>query len=437
MRRHQTGLEAMKSWNGVAAAMTRTATVGAAVAFAAAIEMADPSAAADIMRWTQYTPSGLEARAVTDQAICPQAAIDGAPAAMTVRAGSDAAYPVTVCVLPVPAAAKSVTIAGIPVALPSTQPNRILIIGDTGCRMKGKAFQACNDPVQWPARLMAEAAAQLKPDLVIHAGDYHYREAACPAGNAGCAGSPNGDTWAVWHSDFFAPFETLLRVAPWVAVRGNHEECGRGGIGWSRTLEGYPIDPVKGCNGVGAPFAISLPGLTLAVMDVSTAEEAVVEETEAKAYKQRYAGLAALTSGPTWILQHRPIWSAANWQDGLPRGDNKTLAAAAFGSIPANVTVMISGHHHFFQALSYDGGIPAQIVSGHGGNTLGRGEPGNPVGLMYGAVRVKGGIDMPGAFGFAMMTGAGEGWILTNHDRFGKVLKTCEIKGRELSCPSG
>ena len=35
------------------------------------------------------------------------------------------------------------------------------------------------------------AAAQ-KPDLVIHVGDYYYRETPCPAGEAKCAGSPFG-----------------------------------------------------------------------------------------------------------------------------------------------------------------------------------------------------------------------------------------------------
>ena len=75
---------------------------------------------------------------------------------------------------------------------------RIVVIGDTGCRLKGTFVQDCNDPVKWPFATVARLAAARHPDLVIHVGDYHYRETPCPADRAGCAGSPYGDNWAVW-----------------------------------------------------------------------------------------------------------------------------------------------------------------------------------------------------------------------------------------------
>ncbi|MFX8797610.1 metallophosphoesterase, partial [Acinetobacter baumannii] len=85
----------------------------------------------------------------------------------------------------------------------------------------------------WPFKLGATLSASLKPDLVLHVGDFHYREKPCPAGNDGCAGSPWGDNWDVWREDFFAPADSLLRAAPWIMVRGNHELCDRGGHGWA------------------------------------------------------------------------------------------------------------------------------------------------------------------------------------------------------------
>ena len=105
-----------------------------------------------------------------------------------------------------------------------------------------------------------------RPDLVIHVGDYHYRENACPAGNAGCAGSPWGYGWDAWEADVFAPARRLFAAAPWIVVRGNHESCNRAGQGWWRFLDPRPLAPHQDCNvaaddGIGdysEPYAVPL-----------------------------------------------------------------------------------------------------------------------------------------------------------------------------------
>src|SRR4029077_11545247 len=233
-----------------------------------------PLAIADEYHWVQFAPQGLEARAIVrDGAACPEATIDGTTAAMAIRAESGDGYPIRVCSLPIPSGRAAVTIAGKPLPLPPADPKRILRMGDSGCRLKGTLVQACNDPQAWPFRVVADVAAYMKPDLVIHVGVYHYRESACPAGNPGCAGSPHGDNWDVWQADFFSPAARLLETAPWVFVRGNHEECNRGGHGWRRTLDPRRFDLATGCQGPAAPFFVDLGSLRLAVFDVSTADE--------------------------------------------------------------------------------------------------------------------------------------------------------------------
>src|SRR5438309_1335623 len=82
-------------------------------------------------------------------------------------------------------------------------------------RRKGTSVQDCNDPMSWPFATIARLAAAKHPDLVIHVGDYHYRESPCPADRLGCAGSPHGDNWAVWQKDLFDPAAPLLAAAPW------------------------------------------------------------------------------------------------------------------------------------------------------------------------------------------------------------------------------
>jgi hypothetical protein len=400
----------------------------------ASVMLLSSAASGEIYRWTQYGPDGLEARAITDGHDCPAAQVDGAPASMMIRAVSGQAFQITVCALPVPVGSKSLMIAGVPVGIPLSEPRHIVVLGDTGCRINGLYIQACNDPVQWPFRPIAEVAAHIKPDLVIHMGDYHYRESACPAGVAGCGGSPFGDRWSVWRADFFSPAETLLRVAPWVFVRGNHEACDRGGQGWSRTLAPYALSGQTQCDAPAEPFAVRLTDLTLAILDVSTAREEKRDDAQAEALRAQYKAVSKMSSGQTWILQHRPIWSAGGTFAGKLVGDNKTLAAAAKDAIPSNVDLILSGHQHLFQVLKYKTDLPVQVVAGHGGDYLNHALPLDPAGWTFGQVVVESGVSMTGSFGFLTLEKQDGGWQLVNHNVMGAALKSCKLKGRAATC---
>ena len=128
------------------------------------------------------------------------------------------------------------------------------MLGDSGCRVNTteNALQACDDPAAWPFAEIAATAARLAPDLVIHVGDYLYRETACPPTFAGCRGSPWGYGWDAWHADLFVPAAPLMAAAPWIVVRGNHEICARAGQGWFRFLDPRPFDPLRSCDDADA-----------------------------------------------------------------------------------------------------------------------------------------------------------------------------------------
>ena len=134
--------------------------------------------------------------------------------------------------------------------LPKARPKRIVILGDTGCRIVSNfgVFQSCDDPTAWPFERVANAAAAAQPDLVIHVGDYHYREGPCDLAHPGCAGSPWGYGYDAWRADFFQPARNLLAAAPWIVMRGNHESCNRAGQGWWRFLDPRPLTPQQDCN---------------------------------------------------------------------------------------------------------------------------------------------------------------------------------------------
>ena len=127
------------------------------------------SARAADSAWVQATASGFEARLVTVATTCPALHTDKGDVTMAVRAAAAADFPL-VCAAAVPAGAAMASIAGAALPLPATNPQRILVLGDTGCRIKGSVLQACNDPARWPFPQLAQAAANLKPDLIVHVG---------------------------------------------------------------------------------------------------------------------------------------------------------------------------------------------------------------------------------------------------------------------------
>jgi len=173
--------------------------------------------------WVEFaSDGGIDVRAITAPGMpCPKVTADGAPVPSKTRGEPDATgglYPVQVCVAHAATPPRVAAADGVPVPVAPATIKRIVVIGDTGCRLKGTFVQDCNDPVKWPFATVARLAAARHPDLVIHVGDYHYRETPCPADRPGCAGSPYGDNWAVWQKDFFEPAAPLLAAASWCAA---------------------------------------------------------------------------------------------------------------------------------------------------------------------------------------------------------------------------
>lgn len=404
-----------------------------AVIFALAVFCSSATVAQDARSWLQYAAHGLEARAVTQGAACPKAEIDGRETAMTPRAQPSDAFPALICALEIPKGAKTAAIDQRPLALPKPRIDRILLIGDTGCRLRWLLAQDCNKALAWPFPRLAETGAKLAPDLVLHLGDYYYRESACPFLREGCAGSPHGDNWESWRADFFDPARPLLEAAPWVFTRGNHEICARGGRGWTRALDAFPFPTQADCAAFDEPFRVDLGGVELAVLDTAEAEDRAADPVVAKRLEEQFASLAKLP-GPLWLAFHKPISAVARALGPLVVGGNKTLEQAARAAMPENAQAILSGHNHVFQALSYADDRPAQIVAGNGGALLDSFSPAALDGLSVDGARIERGRGLPGVFGFALLErGEGE-WRLSAYDSEGKVMARCRLQGRKLGC---
>ena len=160
---------------------------------------------------------------------------------------------------------------------------------------------------------------------MIHVGDYLYRVAPCPAGNAGCAGTPYGDNWPAWKADFFAPASPLLAAAPWVFVRGNHESCLSMGRGYLRLIG--PLNFAPGCAGHLAPYRVPLGDFELMVMDNADADDVNVDAAKTPVYQAELAEAVRPSPLPVWLVMHRPIWAAMTGPLGVPIGGNAQIIA--------------------------------------------------------------------------------------------------------------
>ena len=385
--------------------------------------------------WLQRSAQGLELRAITASASCPSVEIDGTAMPLKERATPGKGFGVLSCFILIDDTAKHILLAGQEIAPPKARPDTILLIGDTGCRIHFPLVQACNDAQDWPFARLANAAAQFKPDLILHVGDFYYREQACPLADRGCKGSVYGDNWATWEIDFFAPAQNLLTQAPWIMVRGNHEECQRGGQGWSRFLDPMARASQTECLSLHDPYRIDLGDLSLIVMDSSTASEWRMNPVQKEIYQKQFASLEALApEGPIWITMHRPIWAAAAQLLGNAVGGNATLAAAA-PSLPARTQMILSGHIHTFQILDFEQDWPIQLITGHSGDQLHRTAPDHPSGLTLQGAKVRSGLSQSDNFGFALLRRQDKGeWQLTNYDASGQSLTSCQLAKKSFAC---
>jgi hypothetical protein len=390
-----------------------------------------------VAAWVEVAPGDtVQIRAITSATTCPTLMVDGQMTPMAERAAPDAAYPVRACALSVPRTAVRVALDGKKLALVPPTIHRIVLFGDTGCRLKGDQVQLCNDAVAWPFAAVAAQAAAKHPDLVIHVGDYHYRETPCPAGIAGCAGTPYGDEWGVWAKDFFEPAAPLLAAAPWVMVRGNHEACARAANGWFRFLD--PGPPPAVCSDFAPPYAVHLDGFGLAVLDSAATVDARNDPARSREFGDAFASIAGRMTGPFWLVTHRPVWALVpGWQAGgadpVLSPLNLTEQAAIDSEAPPNLDMVVSGHVHTFATYDYGPTRPAQLVVGVGGSYYDKMQlaPATPVdidGLRASAFALT-------QYGYLVMDRTDGGWDGTLYaagdDR---VLARCAFRGRSAEC---
>jgi hypothetical protein len=435
---------------------------------------ADTDAGQMLSLYTVQTEGGAAiARLITSASSCPSILIDGSTVTMQQRTTPEtvpartggaqadskaAAFPVSSCEASLPRGTKSASIGAEAFPLAPAVNQRIVVIGDTGCRAKQSdhAFQACSDGAAWPFAEIAKNAAALKPDLVIHLGDLHYRESPCPADMAGCANSPWGYGWDTWEADFFTPARALLKAAPWVFVRGNHESCARAGQGWFRYLAPQPWTEARSCNdpardGDGdadfsAPYSVALTSTTQLIVFDSAKTGAKVykgSDRDYHTYVTQFRQVDTLVKQlpHNFFLTHHPILALAPGKDiDAPRPGNAALQSVMRTLhpdrlFPAGVDLAMNGHEHVFEVLGFSSDHPATLGLGNSGTmTEGRLPEVLPAGVEPAPGALINDFVTRQGLGFASLEQSAQGWRMTEFSVQGKPIFQCALQDGKSKC---
>ena len=444
---------------------------------------------------TFEVPSGLLARAViASGAGCP--VLNGSTEAGTdftlpmklrpkpVLAG--AAYAaVEVCERGIPADAVTAMVGSrvIPASLPD-RIDRIALSGDSGCRILSNDIQDCSRLSTWPLARISRNIAKNEPDVIINLGDYLYRESACPMNDQNlCASSPpppgnlpvTGSA-ASWIADALTPMQPVFDAAPILMLRGNHESCARGGIGFflffspqrSTALQCAPsivngavvvpsndITPTWHVTWqVGTSDADSR-SLTLEVVDSAYGGDFAVDDFAATQRTSYVAGanhVAKSRPDEAWLLTHRPIFGMYPAQF-FPNGESVWASAdqaAASQGLLGGYGLILSSHIHVAQAVNIPG-QPGQLVLGNGATelypTTGYPTPTyGPLSKSDGSALSPLATPYPAPtstwtdvrFGYAIATPGmdAKSWSFEHRDDRGRIFAECAVARRAVNCQS-
>lgn len=357
--------------------------------------------------WVQMLPGEpgerLARAIVAKSSRCPDIVVDTASRPMFERpAPVRASFPILLCEARINASGAA-RIGSVKLPARPEDPTHIVAIGDTGCRVVYWTSQSCGESADWPfARIAASAKRAIdqvqRPSIIIHVGDYHYREHACHDRDPSCSGTPYGDNWATWEEEFFKPAAPLLLAAPWVLLRGNHEDCERAGAGWLFFFalpDQQKKQFSKACENDLDSEKVAI-GRTedgsrrwLFVFDTAAEDDRYNFKERCEAFERWIDTLVPTDPGKkaeNWLALHQPLWRRNSDGKRGPEAlqssctDSKSQSKSALDAIRAKFATAASrriarlvlvGDSHVFQFFRpTDNALPTQIVVGNGGTKL-------------------------------------------------------------------
>ncbi len=334
-------------------------------------------------------------------------------------------FHVTICAAPLGPATTSVTMrddnGNVRLVYPATDPNapnaarfhavvpgpaaigeggtiRGIAMGDSGCRgMPDHGYnpQDCTstartrDAEGWVLAELAESAAALDPHFVLHVGDYHY---FWEDDGYWTWGEGVSDRFEYWMQEFLLPAGPLLRAAPWIMTRGNHERCTNKwfGRGFHALFDPRPSGQSAGCaTPIDKTWAVDIaaPGIDpyrFVVIDtaqgrngaafIEAAKHSVTINQGQSAWITHYPPIKMAHYGGQWNYgENNPPSASPIYQDITAAYPGGAVSPCMPGK-PCVPEAIFVGHQHFYQSFQFDDatGLPLVLIVGHGGTAAGR-----------------------------------------------------------------
>ena len=318
------------------------------------ISQSSDTAAEIKYHWTQIlSNSTISFRAVVKAKDCPVINVDGRLEQMSKRQDATELAAV-VCEFNANKNTLSAHIGNVQFPKLNSNINSVAVYGDTGCRIKGLIVQNCHDKDAWPFEKINDKITELAPDLVIHVGDYSYRDIKCPAGNEKCEGLAGGKNWSAWEQDVWMPMKKTMAATPFIFIRGNHENCGGFGEFWYASFAAEAVTPEASCKSVTATQIFEHDGIQFINVDSADESNLRAELKKLSSYEK--------TSSFTWLLTHRPFLS-----DGPDTDYKKGPQLLGDLSQPGAVQLVMAGHTHLGSFIKFNDGNPPELILGNGG----------------------------------------------------------------------
>ena len=127
---------------------------------------------------------------------------------------------------------------------------------------------------------------------------------------------------------------------------------------------------------------------------------------------------------------------------GLLKGDKTSTADAPLTAVMqqayeaaglANIGLILAGHTHLFEILSYATGRPPQIVAGDAGTMLADQIRKDLKGETVFGSQVESGTSRH-QFGFTQLERKSQHWDLALREPSGKTVASCRIEGKTVHC---
>ena len=327
--------------------------------------------------WSQPTGNIISFRVIVDDAQCPSLLINDKNTPMNLWYSRTNQFPITMCQINLNKSDQATLNGAI---VPTIHdPKKILVIGDTGCgsiatTKDQRGYQDCSRDNSWPFPKLIRNAERLKPDLIIHVGDMHYRKLQCKHKLSNCYGDYEGTGYGSWKADFFEPMANLLKIAPIILVKGNHENCHRAGDGWNILFSANSNKSVC-TDEVEEAQLVSFNDIEFTLLDNSSAKDAIAQDVNFyhNYIKKSLKLLSKNNHKVRVLLSHKPVYSSGYSVPDMKINKfyNLTLFEAMKGIDASRVDFSLHGHLHQLNISKFfDKTIPTQVIVGNSGGLL-------------------------------------------------------------------